>query len=125
MLDRSSIKFSSEKTALDRYRIFCDNLPEITMNETTSGSDCTVRQPRLLSLEIATYEKNREEFEKDHLYDWVVVKDSEIIGFYKSLDDAAMDGVQRSGGTPFLLRQIGMPTKIVLPASIVYFPVPA
>jgi len=85
-------------------------------NESTTADGSA----RPLKVEIATYEANRTQFERDFPNQWVVIKGTEIIGHYATMDEAADEGLKRFGGKPFLLRQVCAPTEIVLPASVVY-----
>jgi hypothetical protein len=88
--------------------------------------DGTIESPstdsfaRPLKVEIATYEANRVMLERDYPGQWVVIKNTEIVGHYATIDEAAQEGLRRFGGTQFLLRQVCAPTQIVLPASAVY-----
>lgn len=77
-----------------------------------------------LTKEIAAYERMRNDLEVDHLGEWVVVHDEELVGTYESFEKAAEDAVQRFGRGPYLIRQIGA-SPLVLPASVQYRPVHA
>jgi hypothetical protein len=77
-----------------------------------------------LTEEIAAYEAMRGKLETEHLGEWVLVRDKQLIGTYKSLEAAAEEAVQRFGRGPYLIRQIGAPP-VTLPASVLYHPVHA
>lgn len=77
-----------------------------------------------LTKEIATYERMRNDLEVEHLGEWVVVRDEELVGTYESVEKAAEDAVQRFGRGPYLIRQVGAPP-LVLPAVVQYRPVHA
>ena len=56
----------------------------------------------VLAREIAAYNEMRDELERDHLYDWVVFHDEQLIGAYEDFQDAAAEAVRRvrSGAVP-------------------------
>ena len=78
----------------------------------TANSDVLDRQ-------IDAYNAMREELERDHLYDWVVFHDEQLIGAYEDFQDAAAEAVRQFGRGPYLIRQIGAPP-MTLPASVLY-----
>ena len=75
-----------------------------------------------LSRETALYERRKAEFEREHRWEWVVIHDDDVVGFYTDFQDAAEAAVERFGRGPYLLRQIGVP-KQALPASVLYHPI--
>lgn len=77
-----------------------------------------------LQREFALYERYREEFERDHHWEWVVIHADDIVGFYGDFQEAATDAVAQFGRGPYLIRQIGVPEP-TLPASVLYRPVHA
>lgn len=72
-----------------------------------------------LAHDIRVYEGMRAQLEEDHLGEWAVVYDEELIGTYADLDEAAAVAVQRFGGGPYLIRQVGQ-RRERLPASVLY-----
>ena len=77
---------------------------------------------RALSRETALYERRKAEFEREHHWEWVVIRGDDVVGFYSDLQDAAEVAVERFGRGPYLVRQIGVP-KQALPASVLFHPV--
>lgn len=75
-----------------------------------------------LSREISLYQRRKAEFEKEHHWEWVVIHEEEVVGFYDDFQDAAQIAVERFGRGPYLIRQIGIP-KRSLPISILCHPV--
>jgi hypothetical protein len=77
--------------------------------------------PRMSDLdhEIAFYETLRPELETHQLGKWVLVHGCKLEGTYDSFEAAAAGAVERFGGGPFLIRQVGAPP-ITLPASVMY-----
>lgn len=71
--------------------------------------------------EIDAFERLRPGLEADHLGEWALVHQGELIGLYGSFEEAAADAVRRFGSGPFLIRQIGA-EPITLPASVMYRP---
>ena len=49
--------------------------------------------------------------------------DEELVGVYDNFEVAADNAVRRYGRGPYLIRRIGAPRVITLPASIQYRPV--
>ena len=78
----------------------------------TANSDVLGRQ-------IAAFNEMRDELERDHLYDWVVFHDEQLIGAYEDFQDAAAEAVRKFGRGPYLIRQVGAPPKR-LPTSVMY-----
>jgi hypothetical protein len=77
-----------------------------------------------LEVEIAAYEARRAELEEHHKGKFVVFHNEELTGVYDTFETAAREAVARYGRGPYLIRQVGMPPP-VLPASVMYVPVPA
>ena len=74
-----------------------------------------------LATETALCEQQREEFEKDHLWEWVVIHEDKIIGFYKEFQEAAQMAVAKFGRGPFLIKEVGRSAP-PLPSSLLYRP---
>ena len=72
---------------------------------------------KVLEREIAAYEAMRDELERDHLYEWVVFHDEQLVGTYEDFQVAAAETVRRFGRGPYLIRQVGAPPR-TLPASV-------
>ena len=60
-----------------------------------------------LQAEMAAYEAQREELERDHLGKWVVFHDAHLVDIYDDLQAAANEAVRRYGRGPYLIQQIG------------------
>ncbi len=73
----------------------------------------------VLDREIAAFNAMRDELERDHLYEWVVFHDEQLINTYEDFQDAAAEAVRRFGRGPYLIRQVGAPP-LTLPASVMY-----
>ena len=73
----------------------------------------------VLDREIAAFNAMRDELERDHLYEWVVFHDEQLINTYEDFQDAAAEAVRRFGRGPYLFRQVGAPP-LTLPASVTY-----
>ena len=69
--------------------------------------------------EVIAYEHLREMLEADHMGEWVVVHDEELVGTYETFTIAADDAAQKFGNGPYLIRQVGAePTR--LSSTIMY-----
>ena len=72
-----------------------------------------------LEKEIVTYDSMRERLESEHMGEWVLIHDTELVGLYKTFENVAQEAVKRFGAGPYLIRQIGAPN-VTLPASVMY-----
>lgn len=76
-----------------------------------------------LKREMAAYETIRSDLELEHFGKWAVVHGGELVGVYDDFEVAADNAVRRYGRGPYLIRRIGAPRVITLPASLQYRPV--
>lgn len=65
-----------------------------------------------LDRETKVFEQHLEQWRREHLGEFVLVKDDAVIGFYAALDLAFQVGTARFGLEPFLIKQI-VPTDVV------------
>jgi hypothetical protein len=72
-----------------------------------------------LARERKLFEKLRSDLETKSMGQWVLIRDSELIGTYKTFESAASEAVRRFGRGPYLIREVGAPD-VTLPASVVY-----
>lgn len=77
-----------------------------------------------LKIEIEAYERMRNDLEAEHLGEWAVVRDENLVGTYETFEKAAETAVERFGRGPYLIRQVGAPP-LVLPDPAKYRPVHA
>ena len=75
-----------------------------------------------LDTEILAFDTMRPSLESQHMGEWVLVHQEELIGTFASFDEAAQLAVAKFGRGPYLIRQVGAPP-VVLPASVMYHPV--
>ena len=68
-------------------------------------------QKRALERNRAAYEAMRESLERDHMDEWVVIREEELAGTYGSEDQAIDYAVRCFGWGPYYIRQIGAPIK--------------
>ena len=47
-----------------------------------------------------------EEFSKNHLHEFVLIKGEQPIGFFNSYEKALRDGLQRFGNVPFFIEEV-------------------
>ena len=64
---------------------------------------------RPLASENRLYESLKEQFEKEHDKEWVVIHGDEVVGFFPGLEEAADAAIERFGKGPYLIQQIGVP----------------
>lgn len=76
-----------------------------------------------LDIEIAAYEGMQSDLEADHWGEWAVFYGGELQGTFWDFQKAANAAVTQFGRGPYLIRQVGAPQEIHLPASLLYRPV--
>lgn len=81
--------------------------------------------PAELEQNIEAYEAMRETLEEHHLHKFVVFHDTKLAGSFDSFHNAATEAVRRFGKGPYLIRQVGAPERIAMPASAAFRPVHA
>lgn len=69
-------------------------------------------QEGLLAQEISFYETNRDEFIRNHLNRYLLIKGEELISSHTTEDDAIAEGVCQFGTEPFLVRLTGEDTPV-------------
>jgi len=74
-----------------------------------------------LDQEIAAYDAMRADLENNHMGEWVLVHDGELVSIFPSFTDAADAAVRKFGRGPYLIRQVGAPP-MTMPASVMYHP---
>ena len=71
----------------------------------------------VLEAELRTYAEQEEELKRSALGKFVVIKGTEIVGTFDTLELALTEGTRRFGLEPYLVRHIGQPIeKIQIPA---------
>ena len=71
-----------------------------------------------LDEQIAVYESMRDDLEREHMGEWVVVHGGVVAGYFETHWDAAEAAVQRFGDGPYLIREIGAPDALQIPAAV-------
>ena len=71
-----------------------------------------------LDEQIAVYESMRDDLEREHMGKWVVVHGGVVAGYFETHWDAAGAAVQRFGDGPYLIREIGAPDALQIPAAV-------
>jgi predicted acetyltransferase len=61
---------------------------------------------RTLQREAEVFATHLEEWRREHLGEFVLIKGDEIVGFYKRLDEAFAEGTRRFGLQEFFVKQI-------------------
>jgi hypothetical protein len=75
--------------------------------------------------EIKAYEGMRAELEKHHNGKHVIIKNGRLEGAFDTFDAAARDAIRRFGSDTFLIRQVGAPETMRVPASVAWRPIHA
>ena len=72
-----------------------------------------------LAANIEAYEKSREQLEEEHLGRYVVFHDAKFADAFDTADGAITAALERFGVAPYLIRRVGAPREMRLPASLV------
>ena len=83
------------------------------------------KTPQTLDGNIKAFIDMSEELNQHHAGKFVLVYDGNFVASYDSFDNAARAAVERYGRGPYLIRQVGAPTEMPMPASVAYRPVHA
>ncbi len=59
-----------------------------------------------LAREKEVFDAHVGEWAADHMGEWVLIKGGDLIGFYRSLEQASREGLQRFGLEDFFVQQI-------------------
>lgn len=78
-----------------------------------------------LEQNIEAYEAMREALEEQYLHKFVVFHNAEFISSFDSFHNAAREAIRRFGRGPYLIRQVGAPRRIAMPASVAFRPIHA
>ena len=71
-----------------------------------------------LDREIRAFESVRSQLEAEHLHRWVVFSDAKLWGTFETFKEAAITAREAFGDKVVLIRQVGEPTTISLPTSL-------
>lgn len=63
-------------------------------------------QDPALTQEAEVFERNLDEWRQTHLGQFVLIKGTDVIGFYESLEKAFKTGTEQFGLRPFFVKQI-------------------
>ena len=64
---------------------------------------------------VAAYEEMRDELETNHMHQWVVIYDKELVGTFTDFQEAANEAVTRFGSGPYHIKKIGEPPLQIAP----------
>ena len=79
----------------------------------------------ILDDNIKTFNNMSDELNLHHAGKFVLIYNSNFVASYDSFDNAAKDAVKKFGRGPYLIRQVGAPTEMPMPASVAYRPIHA
>ncbi len=71
-----------------------------------------------LDREIRAFESARSQLEAEHLHRWVVFSDGKLWQTFETFQEAAITAREAFGDKVVLIRQVGEPTTISLPTSL-------
>ncbi|MCY4474310.1 MAG: hypothetical protein OXC83_02620 [Chloroflexi bacterium] len=65
---------------------------------------------------VAVYEEMRTELEANHMHQWVVIYDTQLVGTFSDFEEAADVAVTRFGPGPYHIKKIGEPPLQIAPS---------
>ena len=77
---------------------------------------------KTLDENIEAFVSMSEKLNADYPNKYVLFYDGNFCGSYDNLNNAAEDAIKNFGKGPYLIRQVGAPTEMPMPASIAYRP---
>ena len=76
----------------------------------------------ILAKDIAAFERRKPELLQHYNGKFVIFHAGELEGSFDSFDSAARDTLTRFRDSPFLIRQVGVPEVMPMPASVAFRP---
>lgn len=76
----------------------------------------------ILAKDIAAFEQMKAELLQHYNGKFVVFHKGQFEGSFDSFDSAARDALKRFCDSPFLIRQVGAPEVMAMPASVAFRP---
>ncbi len=83
----------------------------------------TIDDRHPLARDIKAFESQKSELERTYFNKFVVFFEGEFVGSFDSFNNAATWAVTQYGRGPFLIRRVGAPETIPLPASVAFRPI--
>ena len=74
----------------------------------------------MLARDIAAFEQMKAQLLDHYNGKFVVFQDGQFSGSFDSFDSAARDALRRFRDSPFLIRQVGAPEVMPMPASVAF-----
>ena len=76
----------------------------------------------ILAKEIAAFEGMKADLQQHYRGKFVVFHDGQLQGSFDSFDNDAREALKRFRDSPFLIRQVGAPEVMPMPASVAFRP---
>ena len=74
----------------------------------------------ILDDNIQIFLEMSDELNQHHAGKFVLIYNGKFIASYDNFDNAAKDAVEKFGIGPYLIRQVGAPTEMTMPASVAH-----
>ena len=74
----------------------------------------------ILDDNIQIFLEMSDELNQHHAGKFILIYNSEFIASYDNFDNAAKDAVEKFCKGPYLIRQVGAPTEMTMPASVAH-----
>lgn len=73
-----------------------------------------------LEKNLEAFRREMSEMERHHMDKWVIFHEGRFVDAFDTLDNAAHEAVKRYGRGPYLIKQVGGPDKMSMPASVMF-----
>ena len=83
------------------------------------------KSTHILDDNIKTFINMSDQLNQHHAGKFVLIYNSNFIASYDNFDNAAREAIKQFGRGPYLIRQVGAPTEMPMPASVAYRPIHA
>lgn len=75
---------------------------------------------KALDRNLAAFGRDMEKMKLHHMGKWVLFYDGRFIDAFDTLDNVASEAVKRYGRGPYLIKQVGAPSEMRMPSSVMF-----
>ena len=77
-------------------------------------------EEKALEKNLEAFRREADDMKRHHLGKWVLFHEGEFINAFDTLDNVASEAVRRYGRGPYLIKQVGDPEEMKMPASVMF-----
>ena len=75
---------------------------------------------KALEKNLKAFHRKKDEMERHYMGKWVLFYEGEFINSFDTLDNVASEAIRRYGRGPYLIKEVGDPDEMKLPASVMF-----